>query len=178
MPATYPATFPCASRIEGHSAAVAAGLVRTPMEAGNTRQRRTHRVLPHRISLVFMIEQPDYVAWLTWVNANAWDDWVDMRLPGLAASRAGTDTTPIAVRFCSDLDTELVPVDRLWLWRVRVDCEWMPTAAQLAPPTWGGWIVGRRPGNPSPDWIVGGRPSAPPSTLTNPGTPAAPTVPA
>jgi hypothetical protein len=178
MSVLYPNVFACASRIEGHTAAVSAGLVRTPMEAGNTRQRRRHSVLPHQISLAFVMDQEAYADWLTWVNANAWDDWVEMRLPGLAASRAGTDTAPILVRFCSDLQAELLTAYRLWYWRVRVDCEWMPTAAQLAPPTWGGWIVGRRPGDPSPDWIVGGVPRLPAGVYTNPGTPATPTVPA
>ena len=130
----YPASFPCASRVEGHSASQFAGLVRSPMEAGNSRQRRSHRVLPHQITLAFVMPQPDYAAWLTWVNAHAWDDWVQMNLPGLTAGHAGTDTAPILVRFCTDLRSELLPAHGLWYWRVRVDCEYQPTDADLALP--------------------------------------------
>ena len=157
----YPAPFPCPSRIEGHSQAMNAGLIRTPMEAGNARQRRTHRILPTRISLVFVINQPDYAAWLTWVNANAWDEWVSMKLPGLEASRLGLDTAAIAVRFMTDLQADLMPVHRLWYWRVRVEAEYIPTPAQLVPVPIGDWIIAGTPGAPSPDLISSGTVDAP-----------------
>jgi len=170
----YPSLFPCPSRIEGHSQAITAGLVRTPMEAGNSRQRRVHRVLPTRISLVFMVHQPDYAAWLTWVNENAWDDWVTMKLPGLQASRLGVDTAGIAVRFMTDLQADLVPVHRLWWWRVRVEAEYIPTPEQLAHVPTGDWIVAGTPGAPSPDWIVAGTPPAPSPDWISAGTVLAP----
>jgi hypothetical protein len=170
----YPASFPCPSRIEGHSQDMSAGLVRTPMEAGNSRQRRTHRMLPTRIALTFMIEQPDYAGWLTWVNENAWDDWVNMKLPGLVASRLGVNTAAIAVRFMSDPRAELLPVHRLWWWRVRVEAEYLPTAEQIAPVFAGKWIVGGSPLAPSLDWVLGGTPLTSPTDLTQPGTVAKP----
>jgi hypothetical protein len=64
----YPSTLPCASRIEGHSATIFAGLVRTPMQAGNTRQRRSHHAIPHQISLAFVMHQTKYAEWLDWVT--------------------------------------------------------------------------------------------------------------
>jgi hypothetical protein len=137
----YPGTFPCVSRIEGHSATAFAGLVRTPMEAGNTRQRRSHRVLPHQVSLVFVIAQEFYADWLAWVNAHAFDEWVSLKLPGFLASRAGTDTALVPVRFVSDIQTELIPVSRLWYWRVRVTAEWLPTFGDLKPSPFGPWVV-------------------------------------
>ena len=174
---TYPADFPCASRIEGHSQAMSAGLIRTPVEAGVTRQRRSHTALPMRISLVFMVEQATYHAWMAWLNAHAWDDWVSMKLPGLLASRLGTDTAEIPVRFISDPQADLVPVHRLWWWRVRVDAEYLPTPEQLRPVPFGDWIVAGRPGNPSPDWIVAGTPPAPSSPgLVVAGRPLAPSA--
>lgn len=125
----YPALLPCASRIEGHGALVATAIVRTPMQAGNCRQRRTHAQLPQRLALAFVIDQALYAAWIAWVNTYAYTDFVLMRLPGVLAARAGTDTAPTPVRFISDLQAELVPLHRLWIWRVRVDAEWLPEAA-------------------------------------------------
>lgn len=145
----YPPLLPCVSRIEGHSATIFAGLVRTPMEAGNTRQRRTHRVLPHRLSLVFVMAQEVYAAWLAWVNENAFDQWILMSLPGDLAARAGTPTAPTPVRFVSDVTAELMPADRLWYWRCRVEAEWLPSAADLGPAPFGPWILADRSTQPT-----------------------------
>lgn len=128
----YPWALPCVSRVEGHSASLAAGLVATPMEAGNVRQRRVHRVLPHSLALVFVIPQTLYAAWHGWVNEHAFTDWFLLALPGLLASRAGTDTAPVPVRFATVLSTELLPVRGLWYWRVRVQAEWLPAPGDLA----------------------------------------------
>jgi hypothetical protein len=144
------------------------------MEAGNARQRRTNRILPTRISLVFMIEQAGYAAWLNWVNTYAWDDWIQMKLPGLQASIQGSNTAAIPVRFMTDLQTDLVPVHRLWWWRVRVEAEFIPTPDQLEPVPFGPWIVGGTPASPSPDWIVGGTPAAPSPDVISAGTPLDP----
>jgi hypothetical protein len=171
----YPQSYPCASRIEGHSAAITAGLVRTPMNAGNSRQRRSFRTLPHVLSLTFVIDQDQYASWLSWVNLYAWDDWIEMNLPGLHASALDKDTAPTRVRFCSDLQAELLPVHRLWFWRVRVAAEFEPIAGDF-PIVDGGWIIGGTPVAPSVDWIIGGSPSAPAPVFTNPGTLAAPVV--
>lgn len=171
----YPAQFPCPSRVEGHSAVLTAGLVRTPMEAGNTRQRRLQRVLPHQIALVFMIDQAAYASWFAWVNAYAWDDWITMALPGLLASKAAAHTTPVPVRFMSDLQAELVAARRLWYWRVRVGAEYLPTPEDF-PVVDGLWIAGDTPQAPAPDWVRAGTPGAHALLHTNPGTPATPTV--
>jgi hypothetical protein len=173
MTTAYPGSFPCASRIEGHSAQMAAALVRTPFEAGNSRQRRTHRVLPQQIELVFVIEQALYASWLAWVNAHAWDEWVTMRLPGLLAGAAGTDTAATPVRFCTDLQAELVALHRRWIWRVRVSAEYLPLAGDF-PLINGVWIIGGKPATPSADDVIAGTPGAPAPIFTNPGTPHAP----
>jgi hypothetical protein len=172
----YPSTLPCVSRIEGHSAALSTGVVRTPMEAGNTRQRRTQRVLPHQLALVFVMPQEIYATWLAWVNAHAFDTFIDLPLPGLLASRVLADTTPTPVRFISDIQSELLPVHRLWYWRCRVQAEWLPMAGDLAPIAAGQWIVAGTPAQPSaPDRILAGRASAPSNAGTVAGgTPQAP----
>lgn len=169
----YPASLPCASRIEGHSASIAAGLVRTPFEAGNSRQRRMHRVLPHQIALVFVMDQALYASWLSWVNAHAWDDWITMQLPGLKAAGAATHTAAIPVRFSSDLQTELVPAQGLWFWRVRVTAEYLPASGDILALA-GVWVIGGTPAAPAPDWVIGGTPAAPAPAFMNPGTLTAP----
>jgi hypothetical protein len=171
----YPLSLPCASRIEGHSAAISAGLVRTPFEAGNSRQRRAQRVLPHQISLAFMVDQPLWATWLSWVNAHAWDDFFTLNLPGLVAAAAGKNTAAVPVRFASDLATELVPAatDGLWYWRVQVTAEYLPQPADILALA-GGWVIGGSPAAPSGTWVIGGTPGAPSPAFINPGTIFAP----
>lgn len=157
---TYPASLPCVSRTDGPSAVAHAAAVRTLMEAGNTRQRRRHRTLPHRLALSFDIAHDEFAAWLTWCNANAWADFFLLNLPGLIASRAGVNVAPVPVRFVSDVTRELWRGRGLWGWHVRVEVEYEPTAADLASVPLGGWIVGGTPGVPSPPWIIAGTPAA------------------
>jgi hypothetical protein len=122
----YPPMLPCVSRIEGHAASLFAGLVRTPMAAGNTRQRRAQRVLPQSLALVFVMPQDILAAWLSWVNKYAFTGFVALRLPGLAASAAGADAVAMPVRFISPIVSELLPAQGLWYWRCRVTAEWLP----------------------------------------------------
>ncbi|MFL6051576.1 MAG: hypothetical protein ACJ72W_01480 [Actinoallomurus sp.] len=128
----YPASLPCPSKGEGFSVGDAAGVVRSPLEAGNSRQRRMHRLLPEQLSLVWTIDQPKTLAaWLAWANVYGWD-WFMLTLPGLAASRAGARTAPMPVRFVSDVQQEFMGGAGLWVWRVRVEAEAMPSSADLA----------------------------------------------
>lgn len=160
----YPSTLPCVSKAEGLSATAFAGVIRTPMEAGNSRQRRAHRTLPHQLALAWDIAQKDLAAWITWVNAHAWDDWILLTLPGLAASQLGLISTSVPVRFVSDLSQELLPGHGIWYWRLRVDAEYQPSPDDLAPVSPLSWYVAGRPGSPAPIWIVAGRPGSPAPT--------------
>jgi len=101
------------------------------MTAGNSRQRRLHRALPHVLSLQWVMEQPRLLPFVTWCNENAWREFVAVPLPGFIASRAGVNGAPTPVRFISDLSQALVPGAGLWVWRVSVEAEWLPTAADL-----------------------------------------------
>lgn len=128
----YPASLPCPSKGEGFSVGDAVGVVRSPLEAGSTRQRRMHRTLPERCSLVWTIDQPHTLAaWLAWCNVYAWD-WFMLALPGLVASRAGTTTARTPVRFVSDVQQELVAGHGLWVWRLSVEAEAQPSSDDLA----------------------------------------------
>lgn len=171
----YPLTLPCVSRVEGHAATAFAGVVRTPQEAGTTRQRRAHRAMPHQLALVFVMDQAVYASWLAWVNANAFDDWIMLELPGLLASRAGADTVPTPVRFISDIQAELLDVHRLWYWRVRVQAEWLPTADDWTTIPLGDWIVADLLDLP-PDSVHAGSPSLPSPGVVDSGTPLAPSA--
>jgi hypothetical protein len=174
----YPATLPCVSRVEGLSLGLASGVVRSPIEAGATRQRRAHVQLPQTFTLVFVIDQALYAGWVAWMNAHAFDGWVLIALPGVLASRAGADVVPVPVRCTSDLQAELLPVHRLWFWRVRVQAEWMPSAADLVPIAQGAWIAAGSPAAPSsPDWIRAGTPGTPSNAnRLIAGTPSAPSA--
>ena len=175
MSVAYPRNFPCPSRIEGHSAVVSTGTVRTPMEAGNTRQRRMQRQAPHLISLVFVMPQTELADWLSWVNTYAFDQWVELGLPGVLASRAGATTAPTPVRFCSDIALTLVPVHRLWYWQARVDCEWMPTVEDLAARL---WVIATTPADAADlPWIIAGTPPVPSTDVYLAGEPATPSTP-
>lgn len=162
----YPTALPCVSRLEGVPTTAFAGVVRTPMEAGNARQRRVHRVLPHQIGLAWDIEQGQLAAWVAWVNAYAWDQWVLVALPGVLASREGVHAALTPVRFISDLSQELLQGHGLWFWRVRVTAEWQPTPEDLALVPLSNWISAGTPTEPAPDWIIAGTPDNPSPWLT------------
>jgi hypothetical protein len=172
----YPPGLPCVARAS-HGALAAAAVVRTPMEAGNARQRRTQRTLPHLLTLSWDLEQPhDLAAWMTWVNAFAWADWFTLRLPGLVASRAGLTSADVPVRFVSDVRRELWQGRGLWGWRVSVTAVYQPTTADLASVPLGPWIVAGMPATPSADWIVAGTPAVPSLDLVSAGTPPDPSA--
>jgi hypothetical protein len=176
----YPGSFPCPSRADAHAVAMEPGLVRSPTEQGDPRERRAWETLPQRVALTFVINQEQLASWLAWMNAHAWDEWISMRLPGLKASKANTPTTtttttPTAVRFCADLAAELLEADRLWWWRVHVSAEYVPLPGDF-PPLPGDWIVGGTPLVPALAWVLPGTPAKPARTFINPGTPAAPTA--
>jgi hypothetical protein len=87
--------------------------------------------LPSLLSLTWNIAQvTDLAAWLAWCNANAWS-WFSLALPGLEASRAGTPTARIPVRFVSDVRQDLLPGVGLWYWRVSVTAEAAPSVDAL-----------------------------------------------
>jgi hypothetical protein len=157
----YPSSLPCVSKSEGLSLTAYAGVVRTPMEAGNSRQRRAQRVLPQALQLTWDIAQAQLYAWTAWVNAHAWDDWILLQLPGLKASSEGLNVSQVPVRFISDLTEELLPGVGLWFWRVKVTVEYNPAAAELTVPPITSDITAGTPATPSPDWIVAGSPGTP-----------------
>jgi hypothetical protein len=181
MASTYPDSLPC-PLIDGFGADISAGLIRTPFEGGNTRQRRLHTQLPHIFRMTWIIKQvTDYGTWLNWMNANGWS-WFDINLPSAMAGKQGKELAPHTIRLISDLSTELVPTAKGFYWRVSVQAEWMPASFASggnAPPfsTRSAWYIARSPSNPStPDWVVARNPVNPSPDNVVAGSPGSPSA--
>jgi hypothetical protein len=119
----YPTTFP-APRCAPHAWKIDMGVLRTPMEGGNTRQRRLYDVMPHAYTLEFTLRLTELFAWQAWVNANAYD-YFDLPLVSWLSSQAGVRAMPTEARFTSDLEVEFSPPDNVV---VRVGAELSPAA--------------------------------------------------
>ena len=119
----YPVTYPC-PMISGYSADIGAGLVRTSFEAGNSRQRRIHKLMPHLFSLTFIMPQATYGQWLRWVNDNGYS-WFKIDLASALAGILNRDTAEHTIRFASDLQTEIVQTGEGFWWQIKVTAEWL-----------------------------------------------------
>jgi len=155
---TYPKSFQC-PQIKPYSLGVDMGLVRTPMQGGNNRQRRQYRHMPHIFRLEFVMEALDLGTWQQWINSFAYDYFI-LGLESMWSGNAGTITSPHIVRFISDLEVENVVYG--WV-RVRVQAELSPNQYALAGPgiLTDAWIIGGTPAAPSADTIIAGTPAAP-----------------
>lgn len=159
----WPRTFPC-PLIDGFSAEAFSAVLRTPFQAGNTRQRRIHDQLPHAIRLSWVFKQDDYGAVLNWMNVKAWN-WFRINLPGPLAGVHKSPTWPHIVRFISDIDAKLIHAADGFYWQVGVVAEWMPSTSDFGPgsPVFRSfdWVIAGTPRAASaPDWIISGTPSA------------------
>lgn len=169
----YPASFQC-PQIIPYGWTVDMGIIRTPMEGGNSRQRRRYRTMPHGFKLEFIMPALALGQWQSWVNAFAYD-WFTMNLESMWSAATGAITSPHLIRFISDLEFD----DVVYGWvRCRVQAELSPNQVALGGPllpTYA-WVIGGTPqapsnansviaGNPSspstPDWIFAGTPQFP-----------------
>jgi hypothetical protein len=155
----YPSSFQC-PQIRPYQIAVDMGILRTPMEGGNTRQRRRYTIMPSIFRLEFVMPAIDLGTWQSWVNAFAYDYFL-LNLESMWSAFAGAVTAPHIVRFISDLDIENVVYG--WV-RVRVQAELSPNQYAIGGPlipTYQ-WIIGGTPTAPAaPDWIIAGVPQNP-----------------
>lgn len=143
----YPSSFQC-PQIKPYAWAVDMGIVRTPMEGGNARQRRRYRTMPHAFRLEFVMPALSVGQWQSWVNAFAYD-WFSINLESMWSAATGKITSPHLVRFISNLEWENVVYG--WV-RVRVQAELSPNQIAL-----GGPLL------PTYNWIIGGTPVDPSS---------------
>ena len=152
----YPKSFPLAS-VSSYGAAIAMGVIRTPFEAGNARQRRIHAALPHMFRLSFIMDQATLWSWMPWVNEHAYG-WFLLDLVSYFAD--GEKNVPHAVRFATDIQSELINMrGSVRYWRVSVEAEWLPSV-QGAPIVVGGWVIAKTPAAPAVDWVLAGTPAS------------------
>jgi len=170
----YPSSFPVPDR-QPYAYAVDMAVVRSDFSAGNARQRRAFRNMPHAFALSFHMRIEELFFWQNWVNANAFD-WFHCPVSTMYAGGPpeAENLRHEILRFTSDLNVQMDG----WNWvSVTVAAELSGDAfATLTPWGAGGWIIGGTPGDPSIDWIIGGTPGAPSPDWVIPGTPAFPAI--
>ena len=122
----WPSKFPC-PLIAGTATEAYAGLKRTPMESGHTRQRRVHRMLPHLFNLSWIVKQATlYGEMVEWINDNGYY-WFLIDLPSALAGAANKQTTQHTVRVVSDLSAELIQTQNQgYHWQLSLQVEWYP----------------------------------------------------
>lgn len=172
----WPTTLPC-PLIRGYGTEAVSSVVRTPFQAGNTKQRRLHKQLPHTMSLSWVFSQAQYEDAVRWMNVNGWQ-WFTIDLPSALAGLRGKQIVPHSVRFISDFSSRLIRANAGWYWEVAVTAEWVPPAADFEIHLIGDWIIAHDPVSPStPDWVIAGTPALPstPDVYVS-GTPDAPST--
>ena len=156
----YPDTLPC-PLIDGFGADIASGVLRSGLELGSARQRRTNRALVHTYQLTFVIKQvKDFGDWMTWVNANGFR-WFTMKLPGALAGSHNEQIFDNTIRFIGPIQSTVIRAVDGYHWRVSVAAEFVWSAADHGQHIDTLWIIARTPANPSPDWVIARTPSNP-----------------
>ena len=174
MAVAFPAELPCVSRIDGYGFLGAAALQRTPFEAGNTRQRRAHVVLPQQIALCWRARNDTVQPLVNWLNQHGFD-WFTLPLAGVESSGALAFATDITVRLATDLQLRMMQFYRENWWTVQAAAEYAPVEFLLDDGDWVDGLtpaahvdvfaIGRRPGSPAPVYLIGGRPGSPSSVV-------------
>lgn len=106
MATAYPSTF-VSPKIEGFSATVASGLIKTEQPTHQA-QRRVYTSMRQRFSLTFVMSVTAWASWQNWMIANGYR-WFSINLPTLYAGQAGTSLSSVLVRLVSDIS--VVPVN-------------------------------------------------------------------
>lgn len=154
-----------------YSLSVDAGVRRTQMDSGNSRQRRKYKTMPTTFSLTFVMTWKQLRTWQAWWNQHAYD-WFNMPAVsalGDPASTSRTDCYMHTVRCISNLTISNSNVAAYC--RVQCVIETRSSTQTLAQSGWiragsannpsPDWIIAGDTGNPSPDWIIAGTPANP-----------------
>jgi len=166
----FPPDLPCVSRIDGYSFNSSSSLYRTDFDAGNARQRRSNFVLPQEFTLSWRCPNDKLHPLFTWLNAYGYN-WFNLRLASIESSELGQFASDIVVRLMTDISISLNPIYKQQWWTLSVGAEYWPPESMLVG---GSWVIGRTPGDPSPDWVVGRGPPDPPLSRVIGGTPELP----
>lgn len=128
MATVYPTTFPSPS-FDGFSSSVDMGVIRAD-GAMDQAQRRVFTTMPLSFSLTFTMSVTIWGLWYNWVQANGYR-WFQISLPTFYAGRTGDWTSPVLLRFTSDLSAANISATDI---RVSVAAESAPsmTSAYLA----------------------------------------------
>lgn len=171
----YPRMFPVPDRTP-YGYAVDMGVIRSEFAAGNSRQRRAFRVMPHALALTFHMRFEELTSWQNWVNVYAYG-WFHCPVSTMYAGAPpnGANLRHELLRFTGNLAIQ----SEGWDWiGVSVSAELSPDAFAQNP-GWGlgGWIIGGTPKAPALDWIIGGTPAAPSLDTITAGSPGIPAIP-
>jgi hypothetical protein len=126
----YPESLPCVSRIDGYGMTAAAGVLKTPLEFANARQRRMHARMPQEIALSWRCTNAEMHAVVAWLNEYGYD-WFKLYLAGVEASQDEVFAKQIIVRLMSNISTTLMPVYRQNWWKVSCSAEYQPPPSTL-----------------------------------------------
>lgn len=99
MATAYPSTLPL-PKIEGFTATVASGLIKTDTPTQQA-QRRVFKNMPHRFSLTFTMGATTWATWHNWVMNNGFR-WFTMNLPTMYAGLLSAQISPVLIRFVSN----------------------------------------------------------------------------
>jgi hypothetical protein len=128
----YPDSLPCVSRIDGYGLMHAASLVRTPFEAGNTRQRRWNKELPSEIQLAWRCSNEQLQPLFAWLNTFGYD-WFQIDLSSPESSMVDEIAVATDIRLTSDLSITLLPIHFQNWWLVTASgASYMPTEPALS----------------------------------------------
>ncbi len=117
----YPDSYP-QPLLEGFSAMVAMGVIRSDMPSHQA-QRRVYTTMPHTFSLTFVMSVTEWALWYQWAGVYGYR-WFTMNLPTLYAGQAGDTLSPVLIRFNSDISAVSVSTESV---QVTVSAETAPS---------------------------------------------------
>ena len=129
----YPEHLPCVSRIDGYAMEASAAVQRTPFDAGNTRQRRSHFVMPMKFQLAWRVNNEQLQPLFAWLNQYGYE-YFSIQLSSIESSALGQFKSAINVRIMSDINISLIRVHRQNWYIVSCLAEYSPPVAYVPTP--------------------------------------------
>ena len=135
------------------------GLVRTPFDAGNYRQRRLYTNMPTLFVASMVVRDIDIATWFLWWNHFGYD-WfqIDLGLTPYSSFMQQSDGATCSAHIVRCTSNPQIEAEAGDLVRVTVNLELSPETLQTIPML-GEWILAGTPATASTDWILGGTPA-------------------